>query len=137
MNEKINLNTGRGGYVPAERILDMKQQENKSPVKGQTVWIDRKPHRSSEGNRITKGTLTSIGSKYYTVKDKHSETKFDKETMHEKTNYSPMETLYFCEQDLFDARELQALETELRTTIPRVKMTLDQLRRIKMIVDEK
>ena len=114
--------------------------------KGQTVFLET--FVRSRGKRPTdflEGEITVAGRKYYTVKVKgaYQEIQFDKETLREKTKYSPRYRLFPSKQALLDNREKIELLLEIRKNFEAWcqsgtsdKLSLDQLRVMKKIIDE-
>lgn len=93
-------------------------------------------------DRIREGVVAKNGRKYITVKMiNDSEIQFDKTNNYtEKTNGCADYSLYANRQDIFDKFERESLEIDLRLAFDfssSRKFSLDQLRRIKNIIDEK
>ena len=108
------------------------------PKVGQTVYLKITKGMQGEGN-IVKGTLKSIGRKYYTVSiSEFSEYQFDKNDLTQKTEYSQCAYLYFDEQGIYDDQEKKELISEFRKRFEygNPRLSLDHLRRIKAILDE-
>ena len=86
-------------------------------------------------------TVQKAGRKYIHVTREGSRhaIMFDRERHREATEYSPGWELYLSRQALMDELERRELEFTLRDafgSLGRYDFTLDQLRRIKAIVDE-
>ncbi len=107
-------------------------------TKGQKVWVVTYHHRNNVPS-IEETLVKSVGRKYFTIEgDKYS--KFHLDTMRIVTNYSPSTYVYTDIQVFLDKQEREKIGNEVRKiigsySIP-AQITLDQLRRIKSILDE-
>jgi hypothetical protein len=95
-------------------------------------------------NEIKELVIKKIGKKYFFVGGENQDnerfwTKFDIEELREVSNYSPDWKLYFSKQEILDEQESDKLTSEIRNkfgSYGRLDLTLDQLRRIKEIINE-
>lgn len=93
-------------------------------------------------NHIKEYEIKKVGRKYFEVwKDNQEWTtlKFHIEDNRQATKYSPDWELYFSKQEIIDEIEHLKLANEIRDSLGKWGMTelsLDQLRRIKTIIDE-
>ncbi|ENY8692553.1 TPA: hypothetical protein ACSVPQ_003615 [Clostridioides difficile] len=113
--------------------------------KGQTVYLkygDCETKKTKDLKDLyTEGIIESIGRKYITVTVKGSSYKFDKDSLNQVTNYAQDYYLYLSEKNLLDEIETDSILEELRSQIgvhfySNCKLNIDQLRRIKKIMDE-
>jgi hypothetical protein len=91
--------------------------------------------------RIEEYEIKKIGRKYFEVWEDNKEwttVKFNVENKRQVTNYSPNWKLYFSKQEILDDEEKKSIERELSDVFrySSSKLSLDQLRRIKTIIDE-
>jgi hypothetical protein len=111
------------------------------PTVGQSVYLvpGTNANRYEKG-KIIEGVIKTIGRKYYTVTVKGCNYQFDKENLQQNTIYTPDYFLYFDKQDIINRREIRKLTAIIRkahgTYGAPPDLTLDQLRRIKAILDE-
>lgn len=108
---------------------------------GQIVYLKPSGNQARVSSDIRKGEITKIGRKYFEVKTEGywRETKFHKEGLRQVTEYTPDWQLYFSEQEILDEKEFNKLVDLLGDYFSwrsKVKLTLEQLRRIKEITDE-
>jgi hypothetical protein len=88
--------------------------------------------------------IKKIGKKYFFVggENQNNErfwTKFDIEELREVSNYSPDWELYFSKQEILDEQESNDISRDIRLKFGgygKLDLTLDQLRRIKEIINE-
>lgn len=89
----------------------------------------------------TEVEVVSVGRKYITVKEGRFEYKFDiTNNYREKSEYSPNYILYNDIQEIHDERESENINDYIRDKIGQYgkpRISLEQLRRIKDIIDEK
>ncbi|HBG8470871.1 TPA: hypothetical protein KRH38_003211 [Clostridioides difficile] len=113
--------------------------------KGQTVYLKYADYgRNKSGNLkdlYTEGIIEIVGRKYLTVTVKGFSYKFDRYSLAQVTNYAQDYFLYLSEKDLLDEIEIDSILTDLRNKIgvynySKCKLNIDQLRRIKKIMDE-
>ena len=109
-------------------------------LKGQIVYLEKIQHNHNDrSGEIEQGVVTIVGRKYYTVALRNYEYRFDKETLHEVTEMGgPTYSVFPSEQAIYDDRERVELYRWLRAVVGAYNctLTLDQLRRIKIILDE-
>jgi hypothetical protein len=105
--------------------------KNKIEV-GQTVYLNEKA-----GPQPTK--VIVVGKKYFQIDDPgFIRTQFFIETLLSNTNYGSPERIYLNRQELLDANEAVKLRDVLIKTYRYFdNLTLDQLKRIKSIIEEK
>lgn len=109
---------------------------------GMTVYLRPMLNAARRTKEIQECEITKIRNKYFDVqrKDGGLTVTFIVETLRERTNYSPDWELHFDRQEIVDENEHIAIFRQLFKTVtefPRGdKLTLDQLRRIKVILDE-
>ena len=91
-------------------------------------------------NQIIETTVIKAGRKYITVE--YHNVQFDKSDYSEKTNYCADYYLYADKQDIYDLKEKQSLFSMVSSKLGRSAyscpsdISLDQLRRIKVILEE-
>jgi len=106
---------------------------------GQKVYL--KPTIYNRGGKQQEYEIKSIGRKLIHVwqdKRESSVIKFDKDTLEQRSNYSPDWELYFSLQEIEDEKEFNDLHHQLESTFrygSKKQFTLDQLRQIKRIID--
>ena len=107
--------------------------------KGQSVVVSHKSHYHAEPI-IREGTVVSIGRKYVTVEFGSHARQFHIESGDEKTEYSPNYWVWASMQAFEESEEASALRLELSKAVSanlqRRTLTLEQMRRIKAIIDE-
>lgn len=110
---------------------------------GDKVYLMPVGDNYRRGNKESQeGTIQKLGRKYIHVAHDGSRRaiKFDRERRREVTECSPEWELYFSRQALSDELERQEIVPALRDAFGSYgrlsNFTLDQLRRIKAIVDE-
>ncbi|CCL32266.1 TPA: hypothetical protein KOR49_002229 [Clostridioides difficile] len=113
--------------------------------KGQTVYLKYERTENSALENLKdlyrEGTISSIGRKYLTVDVNGYPYKFYKDTLDQVTNYAQDYYLYLSEKELLDELETNFILSELRSQIgiysySNCKLNINQLRRIKKIMDE-
>jgi len=110
---------------------------------GQKVYLKPTIYaRGGKSNEPQEYEIKSIGRKYFYVwKDGNENTviKFDKDKLEQHNGgYVPVWKLYFSLQEIEDEKEFNSLHNEIERTFRyggRDKLTLDQLRQIKRIID--
>jgi len=102
--------------------------DEKSIQKGDIVFLRCIENRRK--NAITEVTVTKVGSKYYTVLLYGQEHQFHKDSMLEKTDYSPNYKLYPSLQALNDDIKKDELVFALRRFSRWEKLSLDDLSQI-------
>ena len=109
---------------------------------GQRVYLKPINNALRYGNEIRECVVIKVGRKYfYAYKPGEREdfaTKFNLETMFNVTTYSPDWKVYLSKQDIIDERESEELTASIRKQFDhygKSKLTLDQLRHIKRIID--
>ena len=84
--------------------------------------------------------VASVGRKYVTVAMQGHEMEFEITSGAQKTDYSPTHWLWASMQAFEDSREALRLHREIRDFFellaPKAKLDLEQLRRVKAILDE-
>jgi len=136
--------------------MSKKSIDNRDLKVGQTVYLKPSEHTriNSYDDNIVEGVLKTIGRKYYTVAvGAYSQYQFYKEDLQQKGYHapdyyynapdyyydSPDYYLYFDMQDIRDDDEKAELTKIARKALRdygSADLTLDQLRRIKAILDE-
>jgi len=109
---------------------------------GQKVYLKPINNALRYGSEIRECVITKVGRKYfYACKSGEREdfaTKFSLKTMFNVTTYSPDWEVYLSIQDILDERESEELNSVIRKHFDhygKPKLTLDQLRQIKRIID--
>ena len=100
--------------------------------------------RGRTEDKIEEVKVLSIGRKYFvcgeSIASKWKQTKYDLETWREVSDYAPDHCLYESLQERADEREKFGILDDLKATFGgwgrRGNLTLDQLRRIKAIIEE-
>ena len=104
---------------------------------GQTIWLRR---ASTHGTREPiEAVVETVGKKYFTLVDRPRE-KYDLETLKQVVDSNYKNVVYLSLQTILDEDEFAKLSDEVRKPFQyygNPKLTLDQLRRIKAILDEK
>lgn len=109
-------------------------------LKGQIVYLEtiqRNP--TDRGGKIIEAVVTIVGRKYYTVKHGWHDLKFEKDTLRQVVECGgPNYNLFPSEQTVHDDRERFELYALFRGMAGKYEcnLSLDQLRRIKAIIDE-
>ena len=109
---------------------------------GQTVYIKTVGNAAGYGESVRESKIVSVGRKYFEVgeeKGSRLNTKFSLEDNREVSDYSANWSLYFSEQEIKDEEESNKIVSEIKnkfSTWGRMDLTLDQLRRIKEIIEE-
>lgn len=94
-------------------------------------------------NEVREYEIKKVGRKYFEVwdgKDQYHVTRFHIEGLKEVTNYSPGWKLYFSRQEIVDEEEHGKLIGEIRNVFDYYRpcsLTLEQLRKIKAIIESK
>ena len=106
---------------------------------GQAVVISHQPrHHIPPTTRA--GTVTGVGRKYVMVTMQGHEMEFVIASGAQKTDYSPTHWVWKSMQAFEDSQEVLRLHREIRNVFeplaPRVKLDLEQLRRVKAILGE-
>lgn len=114
---------------------------------GKKVFLKPVGNRARWGNNeIVEKNILKIGKKYFYVGlegekvDKHTFKFHINGLKHENNGYSANWQLYFDQQQILDEKESYALVKEVRLKFDiysKVDLTLDQLRRIVAIINEK
>ena len=106
---------------------------------GQKVYL--KPTIYNRPGEPQEYEIKSIGRKLIHVwqdKKEYTVIKFNKDTLRQRSNFSPSWELYFSLQEIEDEKEFTSLHNEIERTFRyggRDKFTLEQLRQIKRIID--
>jgi hypothetical protein len=112
---------------------------NKSDFKvGQIVYGKPGINISRYSKEVIEGTIEKIGNKYIDVKFGRTY-KYQIEDLRQKTEYAEDYYLYLDKQQIFDEEESESLIRDIKLKFSgwgNVSLTLDQLRRIKVIIDE-
>ncbi|MDY8021204.1 hypothetical protein [Paenibacillus polymyxa] len=110
---------------------------------GQKVYLELGVNRSRyEGREYTQGEVTKVGRKYVTVEIGFREYQFDHTNeLRQKTDYSQDYYLYETLEALLDERGRKKLAEELTSYFSstynlKMKLTLEQMQRIKEIINE-
>jgi hypothetical protein len=116
-------------------------EENKMQVKDK-VWLKPLNNQLRRSKEIKECVIKKIGRKYIEVENPDWDAdiiKIEIETRREVTKYSPDWELYFSKQELLDEIEKEKLENDIKAIFGCYRgtdLSLDQLRRIKKIIDE-
>ena len=112
---------------------------------GKTVFLKPVNNEARRSKEIKEKFILKIGRKYFFV-GKEGETvdkrtlKFSIDTLYqENKGYAPNWQVYFDKQEIFDEREFYELISKIRkefTEYGKLRFTLNQLRRISVIMDE-
>ena len=111
------------------------------PVKlyiGQTVWLVRSNHYRKEHEPI-ESTISSIGGKYFKLKDGDTRRKFDIETLKLVTESNYVDRCYLTLGEILDEKESDKLVRQIRSIFRdygKSNLTLEQLRNIMTVVSE-
>ena len=113
------------------------------------LTVGKKVYLKPAGNNARYGkkepvesVIEKVGRKYFYVLPVDNEryaVKFYLSNLREVTDYSPGWEFYFSLQEILDDQERHKLSKEIHEIFdyhPRRRLTLDQLRRIKAIIDE-
>lgn len=106
---------------------------------GQKIWMKQNKWGSSQSKEPIEVVVEKVGSKYFTIVDRPRE-KYDVFTLQEVGDLARRNLIYLTLQEIKDAEEYNRLAEEVRKPFQYYgmpKLTLDQLRRIKAILDEK
>jgi hypothetical protein len=112
---------------------------------GQKVYLKPVNNAARYGNKeIKEQTILKIGRKYFLVgaegqTNERWMTKFSIEDLREVSDYSPDYELYFSKQEILDEEESNDIVRDIRLkfgSYGKINLTLDQLRRIKAIINE-
>lgn len=112
---------------------------------GQKVYLKPINNAARYGNKeINEKTILKIGRKYFSVGEEGQTnerfmTKFEIEDLREVTDYSPDWEVYFSEQEILDEEEFNEIARDIRLkfgSYGKLDLTMDQLRRIKEIINE-
>ena len=113
-------------------------KNRKKPTVGQVLWVVERAWRGKTCGYNC--SVSKVGRKYFTVKSdpEHisSGARFHNDTWNEDCNTNYPLTLYENEQEYSEKIEKDKLESEMRYFFTYNKISLDQLRRIKKIIDE-
>jgi hypothetical protein len=101
---------------------------------GQKIFLKKK---GSSEPQIVEATVTKIGKTYFTAEYGRLCVKFYIDGMCEADSHGHPWNAYFSMQEIKDENEQQLLGNYLYHTAEYRFLTLDQLRRIKAIVEEK
>ncbi|WAK79459.1 hypothetical protein [Clostridium phage Maintenon] len=106
---------------------------------GQTVYIEPTGNSARNGKEIIETKISKIGTKYIETEHFGKRTKFNISDGKEKDTgygYGYDYILYLTKKEIEDKNEREELLGDLRYDWYRLNLTLDQLRRIKAIIDE-
>lgn len=106
---------------------------------GQTVYIEPAGDATRYGKDIIETKISKIGTKYIETEHFGKRTKFNISDGKEKDTrygYGYDYILYLTKKEIEDKNEREELLGDLRYDWYRLNLTLDQLRRIKAIIDE-
>lgn len=109
---------------------------------GQSVYLKAVGNnaRWRDGLHISEDVITKVGRKYFEVGDGRKPLKFHIDDLTQETGgYIADWKLYFSKQDILDEEEFEKLKCDIRMKFDsygKLNMSLDQLRRIKTIIDE-
>lgn len=113
---------------------------NKSDFKvGQIVYGKPGVNESRRNKEILEGTIEKVGNKYIDVKFGYREFKYYIEDLKQKTEYTTDFYLYLNKQEIQDEEESSLLTKDIKRKFDgwgKIDLSLDQLRRIKAIIDE-
>ena len=109
---------------------------------GETVYLKTVGNAARGGVSIKETRIVSVGRKYFEVGEEKGgrfNIKFHLEDNRQFTDYSADWEIYFSRQEIYDEEESEKIESELRMKFGswgKTDLSLDQLRRIKEIVNE-
>jgi len=111
---------------------------------GDKVYLKPTDRNSRRGKEVQEYIISKIGRKYLEVVQQLGDTfsiKFDMEKEYQQvSNYSADWELYFSKQEILDEQESIRLSDDIRKEIGNYgfpkDLSLDQLKRIKAIIDE-
>lgn len=108
-------------------------------TKGQKVFLVRGARRHGESASIFEKIVSSVGRKYITLRHDYG-TKYHKDTLRPVSKYTTYDQIYTDIQEYTNMVDRTTLAGEVQHIIgsygiPK-RITLDQLRRIKSILDE-
>lgn len=116
----------------------------KKPEVGQVIY-SLNVNNAARGRKqeLTRLTVSSVGRVYFTLEDERGyklRNRFRIDNWEEDTEYTSNHSLYECEQDWLDEKEVCDLVSEITLEFnhmarPGVKYSLQQLRKIKSIID--
>lgn len=115
--------------------------ENKNKLQvGQKVWVETYSERYGQKSTLSESEISKIGKKFFEVTHSgYSHGRYYIETLeHDGGDYSSKGRIWLSEQDYKDQIEAEKLNYEFRKLFQYSGsgLSLDQLRRIKSIVDE-
>lgn len=90
-------------------------------------------------NHIETDTVEKVGKKYFYLKN-YPRYKFEFDTMCNVSNCSSSWRVYLSMQEMYDEKEFNKLKQEIRNVFGsygKLSLPLDQLRKIKAIIDAK
>lgn len=90
------------------------------------------------GNTELYMTVTHVGRKYFDMQESWRKLSFHIDTWRVKSNYSQTVKIYETRQEYIDEQEAEKIWGGMKNTIQSwtCPFTLDQLKRIKLIIDE-
>ncbi|MFB5759023.1 beta barrel domain-containing protein [Paenibacillus medicaginis] len=109
---------------------------------GETVYLKAVGNNARHRKEvyIKEDVITKVGRKYFEVGADHRPLKFQIDGLKQETGgYTADWKLYFSMQEILDEEEFQRISREIENifrSYDKVKLTLDQLRRIKTIIYE-
>jgi len=108
---------------------------------GDNVYLKPSNNAARRTTEIREWKIKSVGRKYFEAWDgerDHSAMKFYIDGFKQVTNYTPDWIVYFSKQEILDENEFYKLFNDIRTVFngySKPKLTLEQLRKIKNIID--
>jgi hypothetical protein len=106
---------------------------------GQKVYLKPINNAARGGNKeILEAEIVKVGRKYFEL-NRGLIKKYSMENLEQVTEYTPDYKLYFSKQDILDEYETNSLYSEIESKFgawAKKDLTLDQLRRIKAIINE-
>jgi hypothetical protein len=116
---------------------------------GKKVWLKPVGNQTRYGSKEpVEKVVLKVGTKFFYVGDEGKDIKdygiikFHKDGLRQVTNYSPDWVIYETLQEILDEQEIFQIKKELQQVFDpwnynmRNNLTLDQLRRIKSIIEE-
>lgn len=108
---------------------------------GQEVFVAAIDQRTMRYGGLYKATISKVGRDYFYIEERFRTLKFSTETLKEQTSGNYPHKVYLTEQELLDENEKRMLKERLDSFFgfsgSSHSLSLDQLKRIQEIVDEK
>jgi hypothetical protein len=114
------------------------KKTNNEIVVGMTVYLKPINNAARRSKDVQEGIVSKVGRKYFEVEGFYR-TKFSIDELIEVSEYAPDWKVYLSKQELLDEQEFENLLRDIRlffSNYGKVNLTLDQLRKIKVIISE-